>query len=136
MKSKLPTKQDIEELVSFLPKLYAHGFTPIEKWVDGNKNENGAITMAWPDYNETVRKFFKSASSECWRDYTYKPEEVSQMLEDIDIVKKADLNQVKTMLTYCVRGERFCDGHWGAMIERGHIRNLLQRLSEVGRIFT
>jgi hypothetical protein len=36
--------------------------------------------------------------------------------------------EIKTMLTFCLRGERFADGHWGEMIEAGHIRRLLERL--------
>ena len=53
------------------------------------------------------------------------------MLEDQQAVETAELGQIKTMITYCVRGERFCDGHWGAMIELGHISRLLQRLSQL-----
>lgn len=54
------------------------------------------------------------------------------MLEDDEVVNTADLAQIKTMLTYCVRGERFCEGHWSAMIEDGDVRRLLQRLAELG----
>ena len=36
------------------------------------------------------------------------------------------------MLTYYVRGERFCDGHLDAMITEGHIRRLLERLDVIG----
>jgi hypothetical protein len=32
------------------------------------------------------------------------------------------------MLTYCVRGERFCDGHWAAMLESGRVVAILRRL--------
>ena len=32
------------------------------------------------------------------------------------------------MLTFCVRGERFSDGHWAEMIEVGYIGFLLERL--------
>jgi hypothetical protein len=46
-------------------------------------------------------------------------------------VRNATLDQIKTMLTYCVRGERVCDGHWCAMIEGGHVRRLLERLAEL-----
>ena len=35
------------------------------------------------------------------------------------------------MLTYFVRGERFCDGHWGRLIEGGHVRRILERLAEL-----
>ena len=35
------------------------------------------------------------------------------------------------MLAFCVRGERFSDGHWGEMIEKSYIRNLLERLEQI-----
>jgi hypothetical protein len=43
----------------------------------------------------------------------------------------ASLTQIQSVLTFCVRGERFSDGHWGAMIEKGYIRRLLERLNEI-----
>jgi Family of unknown function (DUF6508) len=132
MKSRMPTSNDIEELVSFLPRLYAEGFTPITRWHVGIKDQDGVLTMPWPEYDELVGEFFRVASRECWSDYDYRPEDASLMLESDDILETADLAQIKTLLTYCVRGERFCDGHWGAMIEEGHIRRLLQRLAELG----
>ena len=46
-------------------------------------------------------------------------------------MRTASLAQIKTMLTFCVRGERFSDGHWGAMIAKVHIRRLLERLNEI-----
>jgi hypothetical protein len=49
-----------------------------------------------------------------------------------DRVPYASFDKVKTVLTYCVRGERFGEGHWGAMIENGHLRRLLERLAELG----
>ena len=45
-------------------------------------------------------------------------------------VRRASLDEIRTMLTYCVRGERFCDGRWGAMIQGGHVQRLLERLAE------
>jgi hypothetical protein len=53
------------------------------------------------------------------------------MLRDEKLVKTASLAQIKTMLTFCVRGERFSDGHWGEMIEKGYIRKLLGRLNDI-----
>ena len=35
------------------------------------------------------------------------------------------------MLTFCVRGERFCDGHWGAMVREGRIGAILHRLQQL-----
>jgi hypothetical protein len=33
------------------------------------------------------------------------------------------------LLTYCVRGERFCDGHWDAVLRSGRITAILHRLA-------
>jgi hypothetical protein len=53
------------------------------------------------------------------------------MLQDEQAVKTASLAGIKTMLTFCLRGERFSDGHWAAMIEKGYIRRVLERLNKI-----
>ena len=53
------------------------------------------------------------------------------MLQDEERVKAASLEEIKSMLTFCVRGERFSSGHWGVMISQGYIRRLLERLQEI-----
>jgi hypothetical protein len=78
-----------------------------------------------------VDEFFKAVSNECWLDFEYDPEEAYRMLKDEAAVKAADLAKIKTMLTFCVRGERFSDGHWEEMIKGGHVRRLLERLGEI-----
>lgn len=128
--SRLPTRQEIEELTAFLPKLYVDGFSPYESW-GGGKQPDGSIQMPYPIYNPVVTEFYRFASAECWLDYGYNPTNAGQMLKDEDFVRAATLEQIKTMLTFCVRGERFSDGHWGTMIEQGHIRRLLERLNEI-----
>jgi hypothetical protein len=126
-----PTRQEIEALVAFLPRLYAEEFSPVKKWSGGTSEAGGPIVMPYPEYEPLVEEFYRAASGECWLDRGYDPEEARKLLADATAVRRADLNTIKTMLTYCVRGERFCDGHWGAMIEEGHIRRLLERLAEI-----
>jgi len=53
-------------------------------------------------------------------DYGYDPHAAGRLLMNEDAVRTADLPQIKAMLTYCVRGERFGEGHWAAMVEGGH----------------
>lgn len=130
MQTRLPTAQEIDELIAFLPRLYRDGFAPVKQW-HGGKRENGVISLPWPEYDEIVQAFFRVASGPAWSDTAYRPDEAGAMLADEAALKTADLAQIRTMLTYCVRGERFSDGHWAAMIEGGHIRRLLERLSEV-----
>jgi hypothetical protein len=128
---KLPSRREIDELIAFLPRLTADGFSPVREWSGGEKQADGAYVMPWPVYDKVVKELFEAAGQDCWMDFDYVPEEAGRMLEDRALVRQASLAQVRTMLTYCVRGERFCDGHWGAMIEQGHVRRLLERLAEL-----
>ena len=131
-KSSLPTLQNIEELTDYLSRLYAEGFSPILQWEGGEKLKDGSFTLPYPKYDPLVEEFFRHVSGS-WIDYEYDPEQAYQMLKDENRVKVASLTEIKTMLTFCVRGERFSDGHWAAMIEQGHIRRLLERLNEIKR---
>ena len=130
-KTRLPTLQEIEALTIFLPRLYTEGFSPIESWSGGEKQKDGSFTIPYPNYNPVVEEFYRAVSSGGWLDPEYNPEQAYRMLKDESLVKTASLAQIKTMLTFCVRGERFSDGHWGEMIEKGYIRRLLERLEEI-----
>ena len=132
MKSRKPTQRKIKELVAFLPLLYKPDISPVKKWHGGDKDADGVITMPWPEYEPVVMEFIKVAEYECWTDYDYLSESSRQILDNENVIKTADLDQIKTALTFCVRGERFCTGHWNSVIENGYVRRLLQRLAELG----
>lgn len=89
--------------------------------------------MPWPEYDEGVEAFIRVASKECWSDRRYDSEKVSRMLNDKAGINQASLTDIKSMLTFCVRGERFCDGHVGAMISNGDVQRILGRLAEITR---
>ena len=107
------------------------GLNRLKIWGGGTKDQKGVYTMSWPIYHPVVKQFFQIVSNECWCDNGYLSDDVEKMLSDDKVIKNASLYQIKTMLTFCVRGERFCDGHWAAMIEQGYIYKLLERLSEL-----
>jgi uncharacterized protein DUF6508 len=130
-RDQLPTSQEIERLTTFLPRLYAEGFSPIKSWSGGEKQKDGSISFPYPNYNPVVEEFFGLVSSDGWLDHEYNPERAHQMLKDQNEIKTSSLSQIKTMLTFCVRGEHFSDGHWAQMIEQGHIRRLFERLNEI-----
>jgi hypothetical protein len=129
--NRLPTLQEIEDLTAFLPRLYAESFSPIVSWGGGEKQKDGSISVPYPNYHSLVEEFFRLVAIGGWLDNEYDPEQAYQMLKDENLIKTASLSQIKTMLTFCVRGERFSDGHWGQMIEKGYIRRLLERLNEI-----
>jgi hypothetical protein len=129
--NELPTPEEIEKLTAYLPRLYSEGFVPVESWDGGEKRKDGSFTVPYPHYNPVVEELFRQVSSRGWLDTSYNPEQAYQMLKDDNVIKTASVLQIKTMLTFCVRGERFSDGHWAQMIEDGYIRRLLERLNEI-----
>jgi hypothetical protein len=88
----------------------------------------GTITFPYPKYAPQVEEFFIIASGEQWCDYDYSPGNTLHKIESQNFIQSASLKEVKSMLTFCVRGERFCDGHWGEMIANGTIRRILERM--------
>ena len=126
-----PTKDDVEQLLTFLPKLYAPGFKPVLRWGGGEPTAPGVYTAGWPEYHPLVPQFMGLISQECWQDRTYNPATALAMIQNPAFVQTATLAQIKTMFTFCARGERFGDGHWGHMIENGYIKNILARLQQL-----
>lgn len=127
MKSPSPTRSDFDEILNYLPLLYAAGFSAVKS----RCAEESLPSIAWPVYEPIVQQFFDIAGQACWADRNYSSAEIGEVICDPLRVANATLDQIKSMLTWCVRGERFCDGHWGAVIEDGRIRNVLLRLQEL-----
>ena len=127
-----PSMRDFQVLVEFLPKLYGgRAPPPVVRWI--TETEDGALTLPWPEYNETVRSFIDLIENQgCWMVGSYNPEEVEKLLVDEEAVKDAMLPEIRRMFTLVVRGERFCSGWPSSMIEDGHVRRLLERLAEIG----
>ena len=61
----------------------------------------------------------------------YVPTEVAEYIDDDAVIASADIEKVRALITYCVRGERFCTGYWGKMIRDGRITAILNRMSEL-----
>ncbi len=50
------------------------------------------------------------------------------MVRNKELIQNASLAELKSLLTYCVRGERFGDGVWEDFINEGIIQSILERL--------
>lgn len=123
--------EQIDELLAFLPLFEDPGAQFVERWVESDQTESGAMTLPYPVYTESVYAFYRLAGQPHWADYDYNPAEAGQMLADDAFITRCSLDDIKTMLTYCVRGERFSDGHWAQMLETGRVTALLRRLAEL-----
>jgi hypothetical protein len=128
-----PTRADAEKLTAFLPLLYAPGFQPVARWDGGGKGADGFYRLPYPTYDPLVDHFFAQAAAECWRDYNYNVAWGNQIMEQPEQIAALDVSQIRTLLTYCVRGERFSDGFWAELIEQGRIRLVLERLAQLAQ---
>lgn len=115
------SEQDIDELLNFLPRFKNATGDFIKKW-------NFDSLFPYPDYNEDSDKFFRFLQMSKWMDCYHIPEELHEIIEDVHSIEKADIATIRRLLTYCVRGERFCDGFFGVMLRDGKITAILKRL--------
>ena len=123
------TVEEMDELLRFLPVFEDPDRAYVKGWGGGEPTGDGAITVPYPIYCDDVLEFFTLAGQTHWSDFEYQPREAGAMLSDDALIATASLDEIRTMLTYCVRGERFGDGHWAYMLESGRILALLRRLA-------
>jgi hypothetical protein len=119
----------MDELLRFLPLFELPGREYVREWAGGKTNGQGDLTLPYPIYCDDVLEFYTLAGQTHWSDFQYDPRQAHDMLHDDELIAAASLDQIRTMLTYCVRGERFMDGHWAHMLESGRIVALLRRLA-------
>jgi len=67
------------------------------------------LIFDWPAWQDEARR------------YVLHPEQL----------RSADIVTLRKLLTLHIRKERFCEGHFGAMIDSGHIKRILERLKEL-----
>lgn len=113
------TTADMEALLAFLPIFEDAQFEPVREW------------NPWPVYTAEVSAFFRLAGSPCWADYNYLSHAASKQIDDDAFVAAASLDEIKTMLTLCVRSERFGDGNWAHFLNSGRIVAILRRLEVI-----
>jgi hypothetical protein len=88
-----------------------------------------------PDYDNWFMDFYKLAANE-FTDIEY-PQNIETMgwdrLTDIEFIGRADIDQLKTILTAICRSERFAMGGepWGRYVDAGCFPAILRRLGEL-----
>ena len=123
------TRARIDELLHFLTPFEHPGRGFIKAWSRGPETPNGVRALPFPMYEEDVVSFFRLAGQRWWSASRYDPAKVSEMLDDDEFIQGCTLHDVRTMLTFCVRMERFGDGLWGHVLETGRVTALLRRLA-------
>lgn len=73
--------------------------------------------------------FFGLLAQPPWADADYDPAIAAQAIDDARRIEDATLPELRPLLTWCERGERFHEGHHDALLDDGHLQRLMQRLS-------
>jgi len=121
------TRERVDELLRFLPGLERGPWVVAVR--GGEAVDARTTTTRYPEYRDDLLAFFRAAGQPWWCDFGYRPVDAGRMLADERAVARATLDEVRSMLTYCVRGERFGDGFWLSVLESGRLVRLLRRLS-------
>ena len=120
----LPSQNDIHQLLLL-------GQAAVEAGPGRLVEDAAAGSPPVPYYPKPLVEFFMAAGQDPWIDYQYDIGQCAEMLLSPNAVEQADLAHLRSLLTFMVRGERFNDGHWGAMLAHGHLPRWLLRLSEL-----
>lgn len=111
-------RDDIDALLRFMPTLGTAGPDAVVE-----RDE----TSLYPTYTKEVKEFCQVAGRSPWRGH-YRHRETGTMFHDDAAIESATLDDIRSMLTFCVRGERFSDDFWGTCIRTGRIGAILRRL--------
>ena len=129
MKIKEPTSAELDKLVAFLPAFEKEGRT-FGHW-NVSKPEDEEKHLPYAVYDKDVRDFFEIASQPCFMTRGGSNETISKWLEDPNFYETATLNQLLSVLSGWMRGERFTEGLWFEALKDGHIQRILRRMKEL-----
>lgn len=129
-------KDDINLLLDFIPYFESDNnnfctFTQPEEGEDEN------IYASYPSYDKGLTDFIDivyetGILKENYLEYLKEEKiENADSSEIIHIIKQSDILLLRSILTYFVRQERFCDGLWGEAAKDKIFLNILYRLREL-----
>ncbi len=117
----------IQRLLEYLPFLSQPDLKiggPSARWKDTT------LTIYPAEYIDEINDFF-SLVAPPFTDTNYLEKPVAQWLLNPEFLENASLEQVRTVLTWVCRGERFCSGAWTEHFENGNLVRALRRLQSL-----
>lgn len=128
-----PTRSQVDELLRYLPLFQDCDVKAHVAWRGGTASapDGGAGSLPYPEYSPEVPEFFALAGKDHWSLADYSPPAMSQLITNDSGIAAADWQQIRGLLTYCVRGERFSDGHWAWLMQDGRITAILRRIEQL-----
>lgn len=66
-----------------------------------------------------------------WKVDVYDIKFGNKVVKDISLMKKVDQKQLQELITYFIRGEKFCDGFWNLLFDIGFVAAFIERLEKL-----
>lgn len=121
------TREDIEAILRFIPIFETHGYT-FGSW----DLQEGC--MPYAELNDEPSKFISALEKHGWVvrfDWPAWLEESGFDIHSKEVLKEANLETIRKVITAHVRGDRFCEGHLLTMLEDGYFTALLKRIEQI-----
>lgn len=125
--ARRPTAAEVSELLTFLPA-FSPGREVVVGATGGTTTADGALIWPHPVYADDVVAFFLRVGLAPWVETDYLSDRTRELATHPEALAEATFAEVRAVLTYCSRGERFTDGHWAEMVRRGVVRAALLRI--------
>jgi len=133
MTKNTPTNVQIDAVLKYLPLLKQPGFVPSTRY-GCKKDEDGVISLPMeqnsPEIDNLMSDLYDNGFIESF-DWSSWQDTASLYVEEPKRLAEADLDTLKKLLTTHARKDRFCEGHFSAMVKCGHIAAVLERLAEL-----
>ena len=84
-----------------------------------------------PSYPETINDFMLYLSTSVWNNFDYNPEIVGIKIQEPGYLENADINEIRSVLTWVHRTELFSDGHWRTVLESDLLPKIINRLKRL-----
>ena len=130
---EVPRIEQIRTRLEFLPRLEAVNSPQSRAWLE--RDANGRLSFqVW---NSKLSDEFMQALYDngfVLMDFEWSTwEGARQIAERPEAVASADFETICKLLTVHARSDRFCEGHFGEVIEKGEMLAIVRRLAEIYR---
>ena len=122
-----PSLEQIDAVLDFLPTFEREDFVPSKVEAPPGQFPYHVFAEELSQFHQVLydNGFVLSFDWPSWQ------EEAQRYYEQPELLRTADLQVLRKLITLHVRKERFCEGHLPAMVKCGHITAILRRLKEL-----
>ena len=130
--SDIKKETNYYDLFKFIP-YFENKENIFYKHISAKEKEDGSFIMGWIQYSEKTNKFIKKFYESDLVEYDYL--EVLEKFERIENIESRiemeSLENIRALLTFYIRRERFGEGHIADAIDDGVILRILYRIEEL-----